>query len=175
MKDKFCSYCGSDFGTNAYPKTCRTCNNITWKNPIPIVVAVITCFIGCNGDGCTEYKVLIIQRAQDPDKGGWAFAGGFMEMGETVVQATAREVKEEIGLDIKDWYLYDTALSSTGNLLLFMHTTIDIEQAEGLVKTFEPNSEVLAVRLISKSEELTFPTHTEVLKKVFFPFEQGMI
>ena len=45
-----------------------------------------------------EPKVLLIQRGDQPFKGGWAFPGGFMNMDETTEQCAVRELKEETGL-----------------------------------------------------------------------------
>ena len=45
-----------------------------------------------------EPKVLLIQRGDQPFKGGWAFPGGFMNMDETTEQCAVRELEEETGL-----------------------------------------------------------------------------
>ena len=43
-------------------------------------------------------KILLIQRADDPFKGHWAFPGGFVDENETVEDAVERELFEETGL-----------------------------------------------------------------------------
>jgi 8-oxo-dGTP diphosphatase len=44
-------------------------------------------------------RILLIQRDQEPNRGGWTIPGGFVEMEEAAETAVVREVKEETGLD----------------------------------------------------------------------------
>ncbi len=46
-------------------------------------------------------KALIVKRAHEPRKGEWSLPGGRVELGETLVEATRREIKEETGLDVE--------------------------------------------------------------------------
>lgn len=43
-------------------------------------------------------KALIVKRAHDPRKGEWSLPGGRVELGESLVDATRREMLEETGL-----------------------------------------------------------------------------
>jgi 8-oxo-dGTP diphosphatase len=43
-------------------------------------------------------RVLLIRRATEPLKGHWSIPGGLVELGESLVEAVCREVKEETGL-----------------------------------------------------------------------------
>ena len=65
----------------------------TYKYPRPAVTA--DCIVITRE---TEPKVLLIQRGDQPFKGGWAFPGGFMNMDETTEQCAVRELEEETGL-----------------------------------------------------------------------------
>jgi 8-oxo-dGTP diphosphatase len=62
-----------------------------------------------------EGRLLLIQRAQEPNKGFWSHPGGRIELGETVFQTITREVREEAGIEIEplevfqvyDWIIRD--------------------------------------------------------------------
>lgn len=51
---------------------------------------------------CDEPKILIMQRGPDcrHEKGKWAFPGGALEHGEILTNGIAREVKEELGIEV---------------------------------------------------------------------------
>lgn len=48
-----------------------------------------------------EGRVLLVRRGSEPLKGQWSLPGGMLELGESLAQGVAREVKEETGLDVE--------------------------------------------------------------------------
>ncbi len=88
---KFCSQCGQPVvstvpdGDNRERYVCPDCKTVHYQNPL--IVA-----------GCVpEYqgKILLCKRAIEPRVGYWTVPAGFMELGETVADAAARETLEE--------------------------------------------------------------------------------
>jgi ADP-ribose pyrophosphatase YjhB (NUDIX family) len=71
----------------------------------------------CLGCIVNTGRILLIQRAAEPNKGYWSFPGGRVELGETILDAVRREVHEETGLTVEpqrafqvyDWITRDEA------------------------------------------------------------------
>ncbi len=58
---------------------------------------IVSCYLIC------QTKLLVVQRDDADSEGGkWAFPGGTLEKGETLKEAMFREIKEEIGIRLKD-------------------------------------------------------------------------
>jgi len=55
------------------------------------------------GVGCLvldeQGKVLLVRRAYPPGAGKWSIPGGHVELGEDLVEAATRELKEETGVE----------------------------------------------------------------------------
>lgn len=70
----------------------------SYKYPRPALTA--DCIVFARKE--LDFRVLLVQRANEPYKGKWAFPGGFMNMDETTEEAARRELKEETGLIVDD-------------------------------------------------------------------------
>lgn len=46
-------------------------------------------------------EILLVKRLREPESGCWGFPGGKVDFGESVEAATIREIKEELGIQIK--------------------------------------------------------------------------
>ena len=87
----YCSRCGQPVsqivpeGDNRLRHFCSHCGTIHYSNPNNVCGAILT-----SGD-----KVLLCRRAIEPRHGLWTLPAGFMENGETITEAAARETMEE--------------------------------------------------------------------------------
>ena len=57
--------------------------------------------VGVGGVIFDGASVLIAQRGREPGKGTWSLPGGAVELGEKLMDALKREIREEIGIEIK--------------------------------------------------------------------------
>jgi len=57
--------------------------------------------VGVGGVVFVDGRVLLIKRRFEPLAGRWSLPGGALEVGETLAEGLAREMKEETGLDVK--------------------------------------------------------------------------
>jgi ADP-ribose pyrophosphatase YjhB (NUDIX family) len=96
---RFCMHCGQRLST-AVPEgdtrrrlVCADCGFVHYLNPRPVAGTVPV-----RADG----SVLLVRRAIEPRIGSWVFPGGYMDVGETAVEAAARETKEEAHLEVRD-------------------------------------------------------------------------
>ena len=90
--DKFCSGCGSRLearqSAGRLRPVCPECDRVVFYDPKVAAVTII------ERDG----QVLMMRRAGDPGYGLWSVPGGYVDRGEVVEAAAAREVQEETGL-----------------------------------------------------------------------------
>jgi ADP-ribose pyrophosphatase YjhB (NUDIX family) len=92
---RFCSMCGAGLEEGFHPADgcnrllCVGCGRVQYRNPIVVGAVVLE----------REGQVLLLRRARAPQSGTWVFPGGFVELGETVAAAAARECIEETGIE----------------------------------------------------------------------------
>ncbi|HLY97102.1 MAG TPA: NUDIX hydrolase, partial [Sideroxyarcus sp.] len=89
---KFCPECGAPLelrqpqDDHRERHVCTVCNTIHYLNPKLIIGAI---------PEWKDGRILLCRRAIEPRRGYWTVPAGFMENGETLQQAAARESREE--------------------------------------------------------------------------------
>ena len=104
--------------------------------------------VGCSAAilDSTEQKLLLIRRV---DSGRWAVPGGYMEPGESVTEACAREVWEETGIHVRVGRLIGVYNSPhilveypDGNRLQLVMLYFAAESVGGTLRTSEETADV---------------------------------
>ena len=126
-----------------------------YKNPLLI--------LGCVPQW--EDKILLCRRAIEPRLGYWTVPAGFMEIGETMQHAAARECYEEA-----------LAKVTIGSLLAVVNVTHAAQihvmfRAQMLAPDFAPGAESLETALYGEAQipwaDLAFPSGEYTLRKYF--------
>ncbi len=94
----YCPYCGTPLRAEqrfgALRPCCPSCSFVHFRDPKVAVVALVAARDG-EGD-----RVLLVRRGVEPMKGFWSLPGGYMDAGEMPQQALARELLEEVGVEM---------------------------------------------------------------------------
>ncbi|MDR0559866.1 MAG: NUDIX domain-containing protein [Prevotellaceae bacterium] len=93
---KHCQYCGDkhiEWERGTHKMICKTCNRTFFINAAAAVIAIIK-----NDRG--EY--LFTRRKNEPAAGKLDFPGGFVDIEETAENAVAREISEELNLNLTE-------------------------------------------------------------------------
>ena len=157
----FCSNCGARVvskipeGDHLPRFVCTNCGMVHYKNPLLVL-------------GCVRQwgsKILLCRRAIEPRLGFWTVPAGFMENGETMQHAAARECYEEA-----------LARVEVGSLLAVVNVTHAGQvhvmfRARLITPDFAPGPESLEVGLYEESEipwaDLAFPSGEFTLRRFF--------
>jgi ADP-ribose pyrophosphatase YjhB (NUDIX family) len=153
-----CHFCGHRYDSEQpWPKLCRACGQTTYRNPLPVAVAVVP---------ITNRGVLLVRRAIEPRLGQLALPGGFIDHGEAWQQALCREVLEETGLvvSVETVDHFATLSASDGTVLIFGQTEALPVSALETIKLSEETSECVVA---AEPMPLAFPLHTYVLAQYF--------
>ena len=121
--------------------TCPHCGRSWYRNSAPAVGAVIV------EDG----RALVTVRAREPEKGRLDLPGGFLGVGEHPVDGLAREVREELGVEIEVFeppiLLATHTYGSDGQYVLAIGFGARIVGGEP-----DPTDDVAAIKRVSAEE-----------------------
>ena len=150
---QFCPHCAAPMDPHGGPRdnpACGECGFVQWWDP-KVAAGVVV-----------EYrdKVLLVRRNHEPAYGRWSFPSGFVDAGEVVEEAAAREVLEETGVEVGIDRLLGV-YSTAGERTIFVAFA-------GVATAGEPgpgDDEVMEVGLFAPDDlpELAFPHDPAIL------------
>lgn len=163
----FCPRCGAGLrsevpaGDNRLRYVCNGCATVHYDNP-KLVVGCVPVF---------EDQILICKRAIAPRLGFWTLPAGFMELGESMAQAAARETQEEACAEVSMGSLLASVnVLSAGQVHVFFRASLPRPE-------FAAGDETLEVRLIAANEipwdELAFTSNRIALEQYLYQRDSG--
>jgi ADP-ribose pyrophosphatase YjhB (NUDIX family) len=149
----FCPRCGAT-ATVRFPRSlhCESCGYAAFFNPKPV-----GCALARTGDG----RVWLARRGFEPGRGRWSMPGGFVDLGETIEAAIAREIEEELAVGAEIGALVGVYSRADSGVLVIVYQA----SLEGAPRTTD---EATQVRAFAPDEvpwdELAFPTDAAALR-----------
>ncbi|MFZ2541088.1 MAG: NUDIX hydrolase [Gallionella sp.] len=139
---KFCNLCGAPVEMRIPPDdnrvryVCTACGEVHYQNPKLIVGAIPE----------WQDQILLCRRAIEPRHGLWTLPAGFMENGETTIEAAARETLEEANAQVAIGELYTLYnVPYINQVHLLFRATLHKPD-------FSPGAESLEVRLFTEQD-----------------------
>lgn len=163
MKFTHCSVCGTQYNHTSWPRQCKSCGDMHWRNPVPVVAVIQQVY------DYEAHKIgyVIAQRGIQPCYGEWALVGGYVDMADKdIFEAGKREFREETGLEITgDMRLVHCETNGMGNMVFIVASSSILDYAD-VVKAI-PCEENLAIGVVwqGESKKLCFSIHHEVLER----------
>ena len=149
----FCPRCGKT-PTIDYPRSiiCPHCGYGAFYNPKPVAVVIPV---------TPDDEILLMRRGFEPRRGHWSLPGGFVDLGETVETAAAREVKEELDLRVEITGLVGVYSRAEDRTVVVVYAAA----AKGIPSTSEEALEVRAFAPIDIPwQDLAFWTEQRALQ-----------
>jgi len=158
----YCSYCGNKYNSMSWPKACACCNNIIYRNPIPVAVGLLP-FATNNTIG-----LLLVERAIKPYFGELCLPGGFVDWSESWQEAIRREIFEETSVETSsdEFSLADVYSTPDATRILIFGASTKIRTMDEL-RNFEPGYETRSVLIGTTETNLCFSLHQKVYNNWF--------
>ena len=162
MQYAHCSHCGVAYAEDApWPRVCAACGEITWRNPLPVAVALLPV------DTDEGRGLVVVRRDIEPGRGQLGLPGGYIEAGEQWREAAVRELREETTIEASadDVTLFDVHSTPAGATLL-VFGLLPARPASKLPPSVA-TEEATGYEILTKPQTLAFSTHTDAMASYF--------
>lgn len=100
-------------------------------------------------------EILLVKRKFDPKKDWWDLPGGFVEFDENLKKSASREIKEELGIEIKNLKYFTSTVDRYLYKNINYHTVCAIFTAQADDKKIKASDDVKEAKFFKK-EDLPF-------------------
>ena len=159
---KYCGYCGTKTEKSLTERAliCPKCKYIEYPKISPAVIVAIR-----NGN-----RLLLTKNAKGVYN-YYALVAGFVEVGETLEEAVAREVREEVGLKVKNIQPYKSQPWSFSDTIMLAF----IADLDGDDKITLQEEELSEARWFEREDVPVLPFHISVGHELIQKFRDGEI
>jgi NAD+ diphosphatase len=160
LKNKFCGKCGTKTQQKSDERAivCPDCNAIVFPKISPAIIVAIIC----------NNKILLARNSDFP--GDWySLIAGYVDVGESLEEALTREVKEEVGLDIKNIRYYKSQpWPLSGSMMIGF-----IAEADETQPISTDNKEITEAAWFSRGNLPKHPPNISIAGEMIEKFEKG--
>jgi NAD+ diphosphatase len=160
--NKYCGKCGSKTEEKSDERAiiCPNCNTTVYPKISPAIIVAIVC----------NEKILLAHNSNFPDN--WhSLIAGYADIGESLEEVVIREVKEEVGLDVKNIRYYKSQpWPYSGSMMIGFIAEADNKQ---IIKV--DNQEITEASWYSRGNLPNHPTNISIAGEIIEKFEQGQL
>lgn len=141
---QFCPKCQKPLNKNINRLIkCKYCQFNFYINPAPTNGLILE-----NKNG----EILLTKRKYPPKKGYWDIPGGFINFKETAEQSLIREIKEELGIELKNFYYFGNYFDDYFYKNINYKTLCFIFIKKDFQGKIFPNDDVIEAKFFNKKE-----------------------
>ncbi|MBN1989514.1 MAG: NAD(+) diphosphatase [Bacteroidales bacterium] len=161
-QNRFCGKCGAPTHEKADERAiaCTSCSNVLYPKISPAIIVAIVC----------NNKILLAHNSNF--RNNWySLVAGYVDVGESLEEAVAREVKEEVGLDVRNIrYFKSQPWPFSGSMMIGFTAEADETQP-----VCPDNKEITSAQWFTRGNLPNHPPTISIAGELIELFEQGKI
>ena len=160
--NRFCGKCGAETTekTDERALICPVCNTMVYPKISPAIIVAIVC----------NDKILLAHSNNFPGK-WYSLIAGYADIGESLEEAVMREVKEEVGLEVKNIRYYKSQpWPFSSSMMIGFFAEADDKQR---IQT--DNKEISDAAWFNRGNLPDHPAQISIAGEMIDKFEQGLI
>ncbi len=160
LQNRFCGKCGSKTEEKPDERAiiCPDCHAIIYPKISPAIIVTILC----------DNKILLAHNSNF-QRNWYSLIAGYVEIGESLEETVKREVKEEVGLDIKNIRYYKSQpWPFSGSMMIGF-----LAEADDTQPVCPDNMEITEAKWFSRGKLPNHPLKTSIAGEMIDRFEKG--